>query len=501
MLEKIDEDISKIRENINILPHSKSKDKKKYLEYLNNIKEEYSNKLIDIKNIIIDRYNNYLDIKENPDISKLSEFSINYNILSLNSKYTSSLNKMNLDINLYRLKHYYKDDIKSVNNIIENIIKSFKDIGINIKIDDFKYSNYVKNYMLNVYKNKEDDKNLYNNFEKIYWECPKIINLIRLNFYKIYFDNIKNINNYYLKNNKINNNYINTIIDNNNKLEEIVHNDKRYIINKFINNELLLNDYLDTNIDKLMNKYILDRNNEHNYNNLFKLVNNLEEYKGYLKYQGIIDNIKNLYKDKNNYQNIYNNKLKDIVKEEKELYSINSKLNKTSIFKLKDNKKRELLLKVDSLLDNLIKDYNLLEELNIKDNIYKYISDDTNLKDILEIVSYNFKYLYDYYKEENDNLTINELCSMLDELKIYLSSNEFNIINNVKINEDKNISQTITDHYILLNIRLTDEDINENIDSTIKNINTLLYYYDLKRLGIDREVLEFLVQVKKNNII
>ena len=41
---------------------------------------------------------------------------------------------------------------------------------------------------------------------------------------------------------------------------------------------------------------------------------NLKEYKEFTEYKSILETIVNLYKDKNTYQNLYNNKLKEISK-------------------------------------------------------------------------------------------------------------------------------------------------------------------------------------------
>ena len=142
----------------------------------------------------------------------------------------------------------------------------------------------------------------------------------------------------------------------------------------------------------------------------------------------------------------------------------------------------------------------ILEEISIKDQIYNNIKDDTDLKETLEIVSINIKYFYDFYKEEYTDLTIEELIKLINKLKKYLYTNNLNIISNVKIVDNENICQNITDHYSLLNINITESDLEEDIDTTIKNINTIITYYDIQKLNLDINKIEFLVQVQKNNI-
>ena len=502
MIDKITDEIAEIRENISILPHTKKADKKKYTEYLAKNITDYKEKEEYIKEEIIKRKTKYLEIVQNPKINELANLEPDYNKIMCHSPLASSLNKMGLDINLFKLKYYYKNNINEVNIAIKTIIKIFKEVGLTLTLDDFNYHKYVKEYMKMVFTKNIDEKTLYTEFEKIYWACPEIITIIRLNFYSIYFNNKKQIDAYYTKTYKEENLniYIDKLIKQQKEYDTLTHSDKRFIIDKFLNNELLLNDYTETNITKLFNRYLNDKENEHNYDNLLKLLLNLKEYKEFTEYKSILETIVNLYKDKNTYQNLYNNKLKEISKNESELFSLNKKLNKKGIFKPKEDKQRELSLKIDTILETLNTEYNELEEISIKDQIYNSIKDDTDLKETLEIISINIKYFYDFYKEEYTNLTIEELIKLINKLKKYLYTNNLNIISNVKIVDNENICQNITDHYSLLNINITESDLEEDIDTTIKNINTIITYYDIQKLNLDINKIEFLVQVQKNNI-
>lgn len=502
MIDKITDEIAEIRENISILPHTKKADKKKYTEYLAKNITDYKEKEEYIKEEIIKRKTKYLEIVQNPKIKELANLEPDYNKIMCLSPLASSLNKMRLDINLFKLKYYYKNNINEVNIAIKTIIKIFKEVGLTLTLDDFNYHKYVKEYMKMVFAKNIDEKTLYTEFEKIYWACPEIITIIRLNFYSIYFNNKKQIDAYYTKTYKEENLniYIDKLIKQQKEYDTLTHSDKRFIIDKFLNNELLLNDYTETNITKLFNRYLNDKENEHNYDNLLKLLLNLKEYKEFTEYKSILETIVNLYKDKNSYQNLYNNKLKEISKNESELFSLNKKLNKKGIFKPKEEKQRELSLKIDTILETLNTEYNELEEISIKDQIYNNIKDDTDLKETLEIISINIKYFYDFYKEEYTNLTIEELIKLINKLKKYLYTNNLNIISNVKIVDNENICQNITDHYSLLNINITESDLEEDIDTTIKNINTIITYYDIQKLNLDINKIEFLVQVQKNNI-
>ena len=236
MIDKITDEIAEIRENISILPHTKKADKKKYTEYLAKNITDYKEKEEYIKEEIIKRKTKYLEIVQNPKINELANLEPDYNKIMCLSPLASSLNKMGLDINLFKLKYYYKNNINEVNIAIKTIIKIFKEVGLTLTLDDFNYHKYVKEYMKMVFTKNIDEKTLYTEFEKIYWACPEIITIIRLNFYSIYFNNKKQIDAYYTKTYKEENLniYIDKLIKQQKEYDTLTHSDKRFIIDKFL---------------------------------------------------------------------------------------------------------------------------------------------------------------------------------------------------------------------------------------------------------------------------
>lgn len=167
MIDKITDEIAEIRENISILPHTKKADKKKYTEYLAKNITDYKEKEEYIKEEIIKRKTKYLEIVQNPKIKELANLEPDYNKIMCLSPLASSLNKMGLDINLFKLKYYYKNNINEVNIAIKTIIKIFKEVGLTLTLDDFNYHKYVKEYMKMVFAKNIDAKTLYTEFEKI----------------------------------------------------------------------------------------------------------------------------------------------------------------------------------------------------------------------------------------------------------------------------------------------------------------------------------------------
>lgn len=503
MLEKYDEDIAKIKENLNILPHKKKADKEKYSQYILDELKKYTDLQSALKKEIEFRYNKYLKKEENKSINELKNNEIDYSFINYTNKYSDSFVKMGLDVSLYKLKHFYKDHLNDVNEVIKDIINEFKIANVELKLEDFNYSNHVNEYMKIIFSNKQDEKDIYQTFEKIYWECPMVINHIRNNIYYLFYKNKKNIDKYFSEKSKDLdiNNLVLTRRNNIVKLDELIHNDYRYILNRFIDGELIPNDFSDVTIDKLKNRILNDVDNDNNYSNLLKLYTSLIEYKSYLEYKIIVDDVKELYKNKVTYQNSVLNKLKEINKEESNLFNYNKKLNKTGIFKLKESKKRDISLKIDECLDNLIKLYNDFEDLRVGNNIFEFLKDDSSLTELLDVSSFCYKYLHGLFLAQNSNLSIDDVVNKVNELKMYLIDNNLNIISNIKIIQDSDIVMNIVDHYSLLKINITYEDINENIDNLIKSIDTLITFYDMKKLNINIDMINFVLQVNKSNIL
>ena len=69
-------------------------------------------------------------------------------------------------------------------------INKFSKVGIQVSLDDFDYSLYVKNYMKTFFQELEkgnvNSERLKEKFEEIYWKCPDIIVHIELNIRNIY---------------------------------------------------------------------------------------------------------------------------------------------------------------------------------------------------------------------------------------------------------------------------------------------------------------------------
>ena len=57
------------------------------------------------------------------------------------------MKKMGLDRAIFTISRYYKENLENINEQIQSCIDKFSKVGIQVSLDDFDYSLYVKDYM------------------------------------------------------------------------------------------------------------------------------------------------------------------------------------------------------------------------------------------------------------------------------------------------------------------------------------------------------------------
>ena len=152
MIQEIQDEIKLIKDNINTLPKNNKANIQKFKDYIDDIKDKYNNQFRNINNEILNRYNK-LTVMETIELTKES---LDYEFLNLVDSNTNSYEKMGLDYKIYKLKYFYKDNLKEINDLIRDIINNFKDAGIKLSIKDFKYTIYVEEYMKVIIEDKSD---------------------------------------------------------------------------------------------------------------------------------------------------------------------------------------------------------------------------------------------------------------------------------------------------------------------------------------------------------
>lgn len=497
-VEKIDAE----KEVLSALPRNNEKNEQKYLEKVKELEKKYKKYKTEIREYLEKEYNSYINVEEDGEIELLKgRINTIEKVLYLLSDEKNSLEKMNLDRILYNLSRYYRNNLDDVNKEISECIRMFKEVEINLTEDDFNYSEYTKEYM-KVFLDEKDYKTsekLKNKFEEIYWKCPEIIVQIGLNIRNIYLNKMNTIDKYFEKSksdllkkwDKKPEEIIKSYMELKKKLEEKEEQDKKILLSKFLEGELKTQDYSKEKIHEIYQKLIdgTDIDKEQINKNVVNFLNNIYEYKNYLNFKFIIDDIKEIYSGKEVNKKRFAEIKKQIETSEKKL----KKINKGRLFKKETGKNIEQ----EKIIAELQELYKELDKEQFNQKIYDNIKDNSSLYEVLIYAKSDYSYMANCFIKNNPQILPEEIVESINELKKFMKSPYHTIMKNIHISDDKNIQIIIKDRYRLLNFKVEKEDLDEgNIDSLERNLKAIKMSLDLENAGLDIEDIEMVCKIK-----
>ncbi|MEE3343060.1 MAG: hypothetical protein VZS44_03110 [Bacilli bacterium] len=493
-------EINSIKEVISNMPQTTKKNKQKYLAYLKEKIDLYQKKEEELKQEIKKRYDEISQREQtnSTDYQKLEEEKnmLFNNLLSLN-EYNTSYEKLGLDKIIYNINHYYEENLESLNEEIKKALSCFQEAGIKLSTSDFWYSNYINEYM-NIYLTEKDDQKVKQKLDEIYWKSPNIINEIAISIIDLYNKHEKDFNTYFnKKNNNIlkDNNYkelINKYNDLNNQISAQVYS-INYLSQKFIEGSESAKDYTqekyETYISTITNTNI-------DPDTLDKLSNTLYEYKIFKEYKFIIDKFIEVFKEKEKNKNIYKNLLKEINKQEKKIKKINNQIKRQKKWFKKQEKIDILELSLRTEIASLKEKYQDIDITRINELITT-LNNNTTYFDIFKTITSNYTYLRKFLEEENPEITDEEVDNKQIFLQEFLLSNKLDILENITILNETDISSIISNRYKLLNIKLESEEIDNNLDSIIETIRKIKVTNSINNSNIKIDEFEFQFEAKK----
>ncbi len=504
-LESLVEEINIDKEILSTIPQNNKKNKKIYLEKVEEISSKYNGYEKEILKEIEARAKKYDDVKISKELLKSDDelLDVERVLYLLNSK-DSPFEKMDLDREILNLTYYYKKDLAKVNEAINFCIKKIEETGVKLTPGDFSFNKYVSEYVAEVMKDKSQEK-LNSKFEQIYWKCPEIITYIELNIRYIYLKNEKTFVKYFkekkeklLKNfseKDLRKTYLKAKQDN----IEIHKKDKFLILNKFLEGELAVKDYNKEAIIKIVKKYseenlnnIEDEKLDKIIINLVSFLNTAREYKKYTEFKFIIDDVRRIYNSNQKYKAEYNKLKKEIAKTEKKVI----KCGKPSRFFKKNDDKS--LVKQTKLIEQLKEKYKQFDLADVSLKFVTNLSNHSTLYDALSLASLYYKYLFTCIVNHDKEITEEEINRLVLELEDYLKWPDFIILNNIELNEEKDILLIIKDRYNLLNINITKEDLDiGNIENVLEDLAKCELYYYIRYNKINLQEVDETFEFKK----
>ena len=121
--------------------------------------------------------------------------------------------------------------------------------------------------------------------------------------------------------------------------------------------------------------------------------------------------------------------------------------------------------------------YKQLEKEKVYNKISEYINENSTIYDVFKFANSFKPYVRDIAIENIPTITPEEIDELIIDFDRFVKTPNIQIINNIIIQETKNISLIIKDRYALLKFNITKEDVQED------NIDTL--YQILKKLKFD----------------
>lgn len=488
MEQKIQSQLDNIRNIVSVLPTNNKENREKKARFIEEEEMKLLAILSEVEKELKKRIGKLEALTEDTSLSELAEELKKCSILNEWNKYNTSYEKIHLDYYLYQLHRYYRNDLVNTNDCIRRIIKAFSDVGIELTKEDFNIHPYVAEYVGYIQANMSEEE-LNAKFEPLYWKLPDLIKTIEINFKYIYLKYEKKIDKYFENRH---NEFLKThtdkeLIDRKKELIKMINNkrekDKFYIYNKFKNREYNLNDYEPVERNKKRSLYFGEM--EYTFDFLLELYQVLYDYNLILKYEYVLDDIKNLLGNIATLKNSKAEALKKVMQTEKELIKVSGTEKKKKFFFSKKEENPRNLIKFKELLTRALSEFEEYDKACFNDTLSRCYNDEFTAANALELVSANYLYFINMVKEHEQNNDINFLSSKYSELKHEVNNNNFALLDKITLLDEYPMKQVIADKYTLDGAKLTVEQLEkDNIEKTMKDIKTLVNYEYILRSEI-----------------
>lgn len=420
-----------------------------------------------------------------------------------------------------------KDDISLVelNKLLNDFINIIKSSGINLSINDFKYTMFTEEYMNDYLKNIDNDalneitKSV---FERIYFECPDIIMQIRDNLNFIIKKYSKQLNDYCVRkyyellsnNNLSDNDVIDVYLDKRVSLEGDIFSDSYYNLNVFLEKKKLITDYLKNSPTRANNFNTFVVNGTFDELDDIKkvkyidaccdLCSTLFELAEYYRYEEIIKDLVKKFKDRAASVSNYSAKEKEISNEEKnrlKLYKEYSKACGIGFLAKKNNTKVKLSkMHINEQVKKMNKLYDEYNDLEISVKLDKNLNDASSIYDLLvcSLASYNYleKQFISLFGEEEDFNLEKEFNRYFTF--IYSPFNGF--LRKINGLIDYDISVIISDKYKLLGLNIDSENVmKDNLNPTKDTASFIKLVYSIENSNLNLDMMNYIFNVKDIN--
>ena len=126
------------------------------------------------------------------------------------------------------------------------------------------------------------------------------------------------------------------------------------------------------------------------------------------------------------------------------------------------------------------------------------MTDTSSIYDVFKFAISFKTYLRNCIKSSKEESGIEVVKQLVKEFDEFINSNNVNVIRNSRFNYDNDLAEVISDHYQLLNIRITKDLLDDgNLDNLVKDLKIMINSYYLEDIGMDIDLINNLFDSKK----
>ena len=392
-------------------------------------------------------------------------------------------------------------------------------MNVSLTVNDFSYTMFTKSYF-DVYFETTDTIKRKEVFEKLYWECPKIVLEIKLNFIKLLKVYEKEVSEFeknrlieLSKENDVDTDHIDEVYSLlRSNYENGIESDEYYLLRDFINSKYNIGDYLresNTRI-KIFDSFIAEKP----YNELtpeeklkYKestkdLYRTLTYLKQYNKYEPILNDLIEKYKNKDSVKANFTNIVKELDKNDKQREKINKEYLKNCgigfLAKENETKKNINKVKMNELIDKMITDFDTYNELKISVNLEKEINDASNVHELLNMTLSSYSYLVKMLNEINKEEEKYDINEEIDAFIKFIYNPNGKFTEGLFAFNNLNILDTIHSKYVLLGLSIERERLEkENLDILINDVTYINMVHNMLDNSLSIENIKFLYDYNK----
>ena len=427
----------------------------------------------------------------------------------------------NFKLGFYSLIYAIKEDTSfmELNEIIDKFVEIFNKMGVKLSSKDFAYTMFTEDYF-DTYFNTNVENQRKEKFEKLYWECPKLVVEIRQNLLALLKKHEKSINNYakareseLVRENEVdlaNAEEVYTLTRK--SLEEDINSDEYTILNDFLQGKHSINDYLkDSNVrSKVYDSFVINGTYQDLSvddklkfkENMFDLYNTLDILKKYYKYEPIITDLIEKYNNRATVKGTFGNLEKEIDKNDKEREKLNKEYEKSCGKGLlaKEDASKQSLTKVKSneLFDKMLTDFNNYDEAKISIDLDKNLKDGANIHELFITALSSYSYLLRMLAEINKEVPKYDIETEVDEYIEFIYDPSGKFLDGIFAFNNLDIPEAINNKYRLLGINITKEKMGkEELDSLLNDVSLINLIQNIENNSVTLENIKFICDVNK----